>query len=372
MSCAYPVINLKMAGKQKPGGSTLQAGYDCTFVTPLMKDLQSECSVCLHVLREPHIVGCCGYRFCGSCIEPIQKNPKRCPLCNNAFNTLPDRQLERILNEKTVYCSHKHDGCEWTGRLVDLEGHLFEAFSPGKKTKQNGCLYEQTKCFYCEKLFFRKEIKEHARRCPSKQIPCTHCKVFKDTALILESVHYGVCHMFPVLCPNDCGAKPFRKNLEKHIDENCPKAITQCSFRYAGCNAEMSRKEMAEHCNADNIPMHMALTVARIVDLEEENSRLKVLVTMLEDSECRVSGLELTPTSLEVGNLPPCTNEQMMKSIFGQNGPVECVTFKGYGEHRTAEIEFVCKGDAIKAISRSVERGINLKSQRLIVKAVFN
>ena len=365
-----------MATIQLAGGCTLQAGYDCTFVTPLTKDLQSECSVCLHVVREPHIVSCCGYRFCHTCIDSIQKKTKRCPLCNDVFTTLRDKQLERTLNEKLVYCSHKLDGCDWSGRLVDLEGHLFEVFLLGKKTKQNGCLYEKAKCLYCEKSFLRKEIKEHARRCPSKQIPCSHCKVFKDTASRLESVHYGMCHMFPVLCPNDCGAKPFRKNLEKHIDESCPKAVMQCTFKYAGCNTEMSRKEMTEHCNTDNMPMHIALTVKKIANLEKENQRLKESNSALTE---QVRSQKMSETAapyishLEVSNLPYGATEQMLKSLFGQYGTVGNVTIRyGLAPWSTAEVEYLYSGDARRALSRSTERGIRLKSQQLSVKAVLN
>ena len=374
--------------------SNLQAGYDCTFVIPLTRDLQSECSICLHVLREPHIVGCCGNRFCHSCIEPIRRMTKRCPLCNASFTTLPDKQLERTLNEKMVYCSNSYDGCDWCGRLVELEDHL----SPGKKPKQKGCPYVKTKCFYCEELFLRKEIKEHAQKCPSKQTQCPHCKVFKDSPLRMEYVHYGMCPMFPVLCPNDCGAKPFRKNLEKHINESCPKAVMQCTFKYAGCNAEMSRKEMAEHCSTDNMPMHIALTVEKISDLERENERLRLTgrkIANLEkenarlkqanailteqvqskdlDLERKISEMAVASIDhLEVGNLPSGTNEQMMKSVFGQFGTVDSVTFRGRGTRRIAEIEFLCSGDARDALSRNLERGIKLKSQQLSVKAVFD
>ena len=358
--------------------STLQAGYDCTFVTPLTKDLPSECSVCLHVLREPHMVSCCGYRFCRSCIDPIQMSTNRCPLCNDGFTTLPDKHLERTLNGKIVYCSHKPDGCDWSGRLVDLKDHL----SPGNEM-ENGCLYEKTKCLYCEELFLRKEIKEHEQKCPSKEIPCSYCKVFKDTVSRLESDHYDTCPMYPVLCPNDCGAKTFRKNLEEHIAESCPKSVIQCTFKYAGCNAEMPREDMAEHCSTDNMPMHLALTVEKIANLEKENTHLKeanleaekkrslreqILKFQIPKQKREVPSISY----LEVGNLPPGTNTHMIKSLFGQYGTVNDVTFKGYGKWRTAEVVYACDEDDINALSRFVYKGIKLKSQQLSMKAVFD
>lgn len=139
-----------------------RAGYDCSFVTPLPKDFQSECPICLHILREPHIVGCCGYRFCRSCIDPIQNGTKKCPLCNCIFSTFPDKQLERTLKEKLVCCPHKCDGCLWKGKLADLDDHLFEEFSPGQKAVQIGCLYHETTCLYCEKMFLRRNTPGNA------------------------------------------------------------------------------------------------------------------------------------------------------------------------------------------------------------------
>ena len=67
--------------KQPATTVELHGGYSYLFVEELTKDLQAECSICLHTVREPHLVGCCGYRFCKTCIEPLLP-AKRCPLCN--------------------------------------------------------------------------------------------------------------------------------------------------------------------------------------------------------------------------------------------------------------------------------------------------
>ena len=48
-----------------------QGRYECIFVERPRKHLQTECSVCLCILREPCLVDCCGNRFCQICIEPI-------------------------------------------------------------------------------------------------------------------------------------------------------------------------------------------------------------------------------------------------------------------------------------------------------------
>ena len=94
-----------------------------------MKDppdhLQAECPVCLCVLKEPYLIDCCGNSFCKTCIEPIKSDNKPCPLCNVQFTaSMPDKRLQRTLNELQVYCCHKEAGCEWVGELGSLPQHL--------------------------------------------------------------------------------------------------------------------------------------------------------------------------------------------------------------------------------------------------------
>ena len=87
--------------------------------------LQMECPICFCVLKEPYLIDCCGNSFCRTCIEPIKGASKPCPLCNIRFTaTMPDRRLQRTLNELQVYCCHKEAGCEWVGQLGGLTQHL--------------------------------------------------------------------------------------------------------------------------------------------------------------------------------------------------------------------------------------------------------
>ena len=56
--------------------------YECEFVEHPPKHLQSECPICLQILREPHLISCCGHSYCEACIERVGKDGKPCPLCN--------------------------------------------------------------------------------------------------------------------------------------------------------------------------------------------------------------------------------------------------------------------------------------------------
>ncbi len=61
-------------------------GFDCEFMEPPPERyVQSECPVCLQIIREPHQVTCCGKKFCKACIEHIKVTKKPCPTCNEEF-----------------------------------------------------------------------------------------------------------------------------------------------------------------------------------------------------------------------------------------------------------------------------------------------
>ena len=349
---------------KQAAGNSPDAGYDCSFVENLPSDVQSECSICLHVLREPYLVGCCGYRFCRTCIEPIQKKAfHRCPLCNKDFSSLPDKQLERILNRKLVYCTHRGDGCGWKGKLTELEDHVNPTASPGKKAVLNdGCQFKKVECYFCKELFYRSIVKEHERMC-KQEIMCTYCKTHTDTAIKMEQ-HYEECPMYPVSCPNDCGAKPFRKNLPKHVDDNCPLTLVDCKFSILGCEVKIARKDRSEH---EDLEEHLIMAAVTINKLKEENSRLKQQVSRLK------SAAPVKIKYLYVTNLPPGANEQKLKCIFGVYGSVSDITMNRPTRKRqaSANVEYLLEDSAKAALRRSEEKGINLNSVRLSITPMY-
>lgn len=335
----------------------LLAGYDCSFVRLLPSDLQSECSICLYVLREPYLVGCCGYRFCRTCIEPIQNQPRRkCPLCNQQnFSSLPDKQLERILNDKLVYCANKSGGCSWNGRLAELETHL------NPPAKKGGCLLAKVQCYHCKELVLRSSIRTHAQKC--KKVTCSHCKTYEDMASKMEK-HYGECPMYPVACPNSCGSEPFRKNITKHVADSCPLTLLECPYSYAGCDVKVTRREMSSHGSMED---HLISAAIKIKDLESENASLKAQLRFQE--RVKWSSALKSIRYLKVTNLPPTVNKQMLKCVFGQHGSVEDIQLHG---HHTAEVKYEDEESAETALSHSKENGIKLKSFQLTIDPVYH
>ncbi len=96
--------------------------YHYEFVETPPKEF--ECTICLNILKEPHLNNCCGQHFCQQCIQRIIDEQKPCPLCNKAdFIVILDKKTERKILDLQVKCRQHSNGCEWLGELRNLEQH---------------------------------------------------------------------------------------------------------------------------------------------------------------------------------------------------------------------------------------------------------
>lgn len=250
------------------------SGYDAEFVEP-PRELQSDCSICLSILRDPFIVHCCGNSFCYLCIKPIVDTPKsQCPLCKGIPKPLAeDKRLKRDLFQKKVYCSNKKFGCEWTGLLADYDDHLNIDPKP-PKNRLEGCSYIPIKCLYCDNSHSRGEIDDHEETCPQKPYMCEFCNNFTGTKYILSNQHYGVCEKHPVDCSNDCGERFPRFQLNSHLVNDCSLTTVNCDYHYAGCDAWLMRRDLEDHL-IRNAKKHASL-------LDTENKALMCDIQKLE------------------------------------------------------------------------------------------
>ena len=266
----------------------LRGGYECIFVEEPPKHLQTECSICLCILREPCLVDCCGNRFCRTCIEPIQSaEKKQCPLCSEPFTTsVVDKQLQRTLSSLKVFCSHKDVGCDWMGELGNLPQHLNVDSEDDVSVRLNGCKFAQLQCIHCKQSIERQNIAKHeADQCLERPYSCDYCNDYSSTCKDVTDNHWPICPYRSVPCPNKCGKYLLRKDLETHQASECLLAIVKCSFSFAGCKVEIPRNEMPAHIT-ENLADHMSLQAINhqkqlkelqdsINELKAENQKLK-------------------------------------------------------------------------------------------------
>ena len=169
-----------------------KGGFDCDFVQPPPKHL--ECSVCLLVLKDPHVSSCCGNHFCQPCIQRVQNDEKPCPLCNDPnFNIMLHKGVKREVNMLAVRCPKRYLGCQWEGELGLLEEHI----TAGPRSGASGCGYVEVECVYrCGGCFQRCLVREHEEEfCPNRPIEVQMSsslkkikRVFADNELLRQEV----------------------------------------------------------------------------------------------------------------------------------------------------------------------------------------
>ena len=253
-------------------------GYECEFVQPPPEALlQTECSICLQILREPHIISCCGHNFCRSCIGRIKAGGKRCPLCNEAnFSLMHNKGLERTLKNLEVRCPHStcsKSGCDWIGKLEALDNHL--NMDPEPEKQLEGCSFSKVECFHrCGEYFQRHLITKHQwDECLKRPYSCDYCREYESTFDDVTNNHWPECKCYPLSCPNHCTPYAFeRQVLEHHVTKDCPLTVVNCDFHYAGCEVQLPRKDMPAHVK-ENFS-HLSLLAAMNQKLARENQAL--------------------------------------------------------------------------------------------------
>ena len=132
-------------------------GYECDIVDPVPESLS--CAVCLLPFRDPHLVSCCGAKYCGACIGRVKAAGQPCPLCKQEFDAMIERSLQRTVLQLKVRCSRTEVGCKWVGELRHLDHH-----------EREECGWAVVECSYqCGAHLPRRLMAEHEHgACPQQ------------------------------------------------------------------------------------------------------------------------------------------------------------------------------------------------------------
>ena len=249
--------------------------YKYDFVNKLPADFT--CPICLDAVRGARQTGCCGNHLCQFCAETLAASRNACPICNHKdFSSMPDLYFRRKLNEMHVYCTHKSQGCSWTGEINDIEKH------------SESCDFELIACPYgCAQRVQRRALDEHNSLCKKRPFSCEYCQ-YKATYEVVTEKHWRGCEMFPVDCPNGCSqsGKITRSDLQSHLTE-CLLQEVECEFSYAGCDVKPIREDYEKHMSK-NTRYHLSLVSTQMQQLlkavttkERELDELKLEVDHL-------------------------------------------------------------------------------------------
>ena len=252
--------------------SRRKSGYECEFIDPAPTLIQTECSICLLILREPYLIGCCGHNFCKECIDKVKAIDNPCPLCGETeYGVLPNKGLQRVMNELKVQCSKKSLGCQWTGELGRFTAHLNENYTA--ETQLDGCDFVEVECGHgCGSRYLRHLISKHQTdKCPQRPFCCDYCREYNSIHADVVYRHWPVCKAYPMTCPNKCTVYAIeRQNMESHLELDCPLKVIECEFQYAGCTTKLPRQDMPSHlseCYLQHISLLSSLNQKLVEDL---------------------------------------------------------------------------------------------------------
>ena len=322
-----------------------RGGYACEFVVKPPDLLQTDCSICLDILREPHLISCCGNNFCGGCILPVLKGKRPCPLCSAAdFTVLHNLGHQRALNQLKVTCSHLHDGCAWTDDLGKLNAHL-NATPSDFDERLDGCPYVVLACSHgCGGNFKRSDVSLHEdEQCPQRPYTCDYCREYESIQADVVFRHWPVCGHYPLSCPNRCTVYAFeRRTLAQHLDADCPLKEVECDLHYAGCAAKLLRKDMPRHL-ADNHIFHTSLLASMNQKLADE----------LSDRDDQISRLrEDTKASIEELR---SESQQRLEEVASENALLRIVVMKLEEDMRTLKEQFSSEISQVRALESRQE-----------------
>nr|ALJ01851.1 TRAF [Mizuhopecten yessoensis] len=235
-------------------------GYDFEFVLP--REDKYDCPICLLVLREPYQTEC-GHRFCQNCIKRWLRETEsepRCPVDNAPLGEgqiFPDNFAKREILALLVQCPNHKDGCDTQVVLKQLKKHL------------NTCEFAFLPCpNRCSHMPLRKDLTNHLEEmCPLRLLKCPTCHIELQAEYLQK--HVDSCPLASVKC-QFCGNEGLiREQLQRHLNNDCPKAVIDCEFKELGCKETVERQSMAkhmQHCQQDHM-QQMCTTIVSLVRL---------------------------------------------------------------------------------------------------------
>eukprot|EP00961_Rhodomonas_salina_P177767 2397305-Rhodomonas_salina.2 len=169
-------------------------------------------------------------------------------------------------NEAT---SSSEAGCGWIGAVGDLAKHL-----------RDSCTHAEVECTFrgCNAKVQRFQLAEHEGSCEQREISCEKCEERVKASELSE--HLLGCKLVFIDCPQECGARVLRVNLDEH-EKECPNVVVCCLFADYGCKVREKRRKLGEH-EEQAVVAHSRLAarcVGRVLELnaalEQEVSELK-------------------------------------------------------------------------------------------------
>ena len=282
-------------------------GYKQDLLVNTLNEVEIEfyvCTQCKGVMRNACQLGEEQIPVCETCVE-------------EKVESQPMMKTRKKIPELKVTCPLATRGCKWNATLDEFDKHL------------DVCQEFLIECKYdCGVIIKRCELNNHCNNeCLNRKVSCEHCQsmiVYKEL-----NQHFKECPEFPLLCPNNCATSLKRKQIDSHIETDCPNTVVECRYERFGCKQVVKRCEMEEH-KKTNETKHLEMTTFFAVDKIE---KLEGTVSQLEEDleKCavtKVANLEKTFEDLsERERANTKEHSQMLSIIEKQSATIESLSY---------------------------------------------
>ncbi|XP_015777910.1 PREDICTED: TNF receptor-associated factor 6-like isoform X6 [Acropora digitifera] len=233
-------------------------GYDEYFDPPL--ENKYECPICLLGLREP-VQTLCGHRFCRGCIlRSIRDAGPKCPV--------DDQHLDEWQLNPDNFARREMLNHTVFCRFKKLHECPWKGPLSKLEDHLKECDFVDVSCpKNCGEEFQRKDLKKHLKDdCPNRTIPCTFCA--EEVLWNSMENHFQDCHQCPLSCEK-CGKENIPRNeMQDHNEKECPRVELKCPFSVVGCPFEGTRSAVNEHVKQQ--------VFSHLMDLTKEFGALKI------------------------------------------------------------------------------------------------
>ena len=231
------------------------------------KDLSTYlCKICRGIYNNPVLLSC-GHIICKECYKI---NNKKCLICGENNISIKSENLPFItsyLSKKICKC--KNENCNMKLSVDNILSHLKE------------CPKELIFCkFNCGTQILRENMESHESLCLYRPFQCKHCN--KDIAHFknLENHLEKECPLYYIKC-SFCGEDILKKNTENHLNFKCSKTDKKCMFSIIGCNEKISPDCTEEHLELYQLK-HIELLSKFLLDINNKTYKLFKKINIIE------------------------------------------------------------------------------------------
>ena len=232
-----------------------EGGYDYAFVSDRLSDSYT-CYACKLAPREAQRTACCRTVFCKQYLDKLT-NTECNPVCPRCGKGLENDYLP---DKRVIHCINRRKVyCDNRGLGCMWKGELRRA-----DTHHNQCPHRIVSCpNHCKNIVQSKHLPQHLQeQCNKRQTRCTYCGLV-GLYFFITADHLNMCPDYRINCPNKgCCEKPKRKDMELHC-RRCPKKMVSCRYADLGCDHMCPRDDMLKH-NTKNVHSHLHLTTERL------------------------------------------------------------------------------------------------------------